>query len=65
MLFKITDNYQTLKYNVVLKRNAGHSKFSNIKHVNGDNDQPRSFIFPTFSQQIKFSVRGKLFVLNF
>ncbi|XP_050524864.1 translational activator of cytochrome c oxidase 1 [Daktulosphaira vitifoliae] len=43
--------------NLIFKRNAGHNKWSNIKHIKGANDQQKSQLFQKFSRQMKIAIR--------
>lgn len=48
-----------LGQNLVIKRNAGHSKWQNIRHIKGAKDAERSKLFTKLSSQIKVAVVGK------
>lgn len=61
LVFNATHHCRNALYNIVLKRNAGHSKWSNIKHIKGANDQHRALLFAKLSRQMKLAIRGKLF----
>lgn len=50
--------------NIVVKRNAGHSKWANIKHTKGANDQQKSLLFAKLSRQMKLAIRGELFCVT-
>lgn len=51
--------------NIVLHRNAGHSKWSNIRHIKGANDQQKSLLFTKFSRQMKLAIRGNTITYKF
>ncbi|XP_022174774.1 translational activator of cytochrome c oxidase 1-like [Myzus persicae] len=55
--FKAADHCRAALSNIVLKRNAGHNKWSNIKHIKGANDQQKSLLFARFSRQMKLAIR--------
>jgi len=55
--FKAVDHCRTALSNVVLKRNAGHNKWSNIRHTKGAVDQQKSLLFAKFSRQMKLAIR--------
>lgn len=56
--FNVADLCRAALSNIVLKRNAGHNKWSNIKHIKGANDQQKSLLFAKFSRQMKLAIRG-------
>lgn len=58
--FKAADHCRATLSNIVLKRNAGHNKWSNIKHIKGANDQQKSLLFARFSRQMKLAIRGNI-----
>lgn len=64
LVFNVTHHCHNALYNIVLKRNAGHSKWSNIKHIKGANDQQKATLFAKLSRQIKLAIRGKLLTLE-
>lgn len=39
-------------------RNAGHSKWANIKHIKGQKDTERACLFTRLSRQMKVAVQG-------
>lgn len=45
--------------NIIMKRYAGHNKWSNIKHIKGANDQQKSLLFSKLSRQMKLAIRGR------
>ncbi|CAH1738745.1 unnamed protein product [Aphis gossypii] len=55
--FNVADLCRAALSNIVLKRNAGHNKWSNIKHIKGANDQQKSLLFAKFSRQMKLAIR--------
>lgn len=59
-LFKGADHCRITLNNIVLKRNAGHSKWANIRHTKGAIDQQKSLLFSRFSRQMKLAIRGKM-----
>lgn len=59
LVFKVTDRCRLALNDTVPKREAGHSKWSNIKHIKGANDQQKSLLFAKFSRQMKLAIRGK------
>ncbi|XP_050423771.1 probable transcriptional regulatory protein Cthe_2075 [Adelges cooleyi] len=54
---RVTNQCQISLGSWICKRNAGHSKWSNIKHIKGANDQQKSLIFARFSRQMKLAIR--------
>lgn len=64
MFFRAVGHCRSSLCNIILKRNAGHSKWSNIKHVKGANDLQKSLIFSRLSRQMKLAIRGKDFGLK-
>lgn len=61
MFFKGADHCRITLNNIVFKRNAGHSKWANIRHTKGAVDQQKSLLFSKFSRQMKLAIRGKTF----
>lgn len=61
---KAADHCRTTLNSMIVKRNAGHSKWSNIKHIKGANDQQKSLTFARFSRQMKLAIRGKIRDIN-
>lgn len=58
-LFKGADHCRITLNNILLKRNAGHSKWANIRHTKGAIDQQKSLLFSKFSRLMKLAIRGK------
>lgn len=42
----------------IVKRNAGHSKWANIKHIKATKDAQRSLLFTKLSRQMKVAAQG-------
>lgn len=59
VFFKFAGLCHVAQSNIVLRRNAGHNKWSNIKHTKGAVDQQRALTFARFSRQMKLAIRGK------
>jgi len=61
--FKAADHCRTALSNMIFKRNAGHNKWSNIRHIKGANDQQKSLLFAKFSRQMKLAIRGNVCIV--
>ncbi|VVC38499.1 YebC-like,Integrase, N-terminal zinc-binding domain-like,Transcriptional regulator TACO1- [Cinara cedri] len=57
--FQVASYCRSTLCNIILKRNAGHSKWSNIKHTKGANDLQKSLLFNRFNRQIKLAIRDQ------
>jgi hypothetical protein len=42
-----------------IRRNAGHSKWANIKHIKAAKDAQKSITFQKMSQLIRLAIQGK------
>jgi len=58
--FKAANHCRAALSNIVFSRNAGHNKWSNIRHIKGANDQQKSLMFARFSRQMKLAIRGNI-----
>lgn len=53
---RISADVRNLKEN---RRNAGHSKWANIKHIKAGKDAQKSVIFQKMSRLIRLAIQGK------
>lgn len=60
--FKVVSYCRSTMCYLNLRRNAGHNKWSNIRHIKGANDQHKSLLFAKFSRQMKLAIRGNVLI---
>lgn len=62
-VFKIYWNFNKTHNNINLNfvRNAGHSKWQNIKHTKAAKDAAKSMIFLRLSRQIRLAIAGNYY----
>lgn len=54
-----------LQISQTFKRNAGHSKWANIKHIKAAKDAQRSLLFTRLSRQMKVAIQGNFRIIYF